>query len=98
MSSDVNEAVRRAEISIVIGTFSRKKMLVNCIESIRNNGISVPYEMIVVDGGSEDGTPNWLFHQEDILTIVQHNRVAKNGETSLRRSWGYFMNLGFKSA
>lgn len=88
----------RVEISIVIGTFNRKQMLINCIESIRSNGITVPYEMIVVDGGSEDGTPNWLFHQKDILTIVQHNRVAKNGEMSLRRSWGYFMNLGFKSA
>jgi glycosyltransferase involved in cell wall biosynthesis len=88
----------RVEISIVIGTFNRKKMLINCIESIRRNGITVPYEMIVVDGGSDDGTPNWLFRQKDILTIVQHNRVTENGKASLRRSWGYFMNLGFKSA
>ena len=86
------------EISVVIGTFNRNKMLINCIESIRSNGITVPYEMIVIDGGSEDATPMWLFHQKDILTIVQHNRVAKNGDTTLRRSWGYFMNLGFRSA
>lgn len=99
MRSDGNEEVMSSiEISIVLGTFNRKKMLVNCIKSIRSNGITVPYEIIVVDGGSKDGTPNWLFHQKDILTIIQHNRVAKNDETSLRRSWGYFMNLGFKSA
>jgi glycosyltransferase involved in cell wall biosynthesis len=88
----------RVEISIVIGTFNRKRMLINCIESIRSNGITVPYEMIVIDGGSEDGTANWLFHQKDILTIFQHNRVAEDGGKSMRRSWGYFMNLGFKSA
>ncbi len=98
MRSDGNEVMSSVEISIVLGAFNRKKMLVNCIKSIRSNAITVPYEMIVVDGGSEDGSPNWLFHQKDILTIIQHNRVAKNGETSLRRSWGYFMNLGFKSA
>jgi glycosyltransferase involved in cell wall biosynthesis len=98
MASHGNEPMTRVEISIVIGTFNRKNMLVNCIESIRSNDITVPYEMIVVDGGSDDGTPSWLLRQKDILTIVQHNRVTENGQANLRRSWGYFMNLGFKSA
>jgi len=87
-----------AAISIVIGTFNRKKLLINCIESIRSNGITVPYEIIVIDGGSKDGTKAWLSKQQDILTIIHHNRVNKNGHLPMRRSWGYFMNLGFKSA
>jgi len=73
-------------------------MLINCIESIRNNGIAVPYEIIVVDGGSDDGTHRWITKQKDILTIVQHNRAIKNGQMIMKKSWGYFMNLGFKSA
>ncbi|MHA2061008.1 MAG: glycosyltransferase family 2 protein, partial [Candidatus Sifarchaeia archaeon] len=36
--------------------------------------------------------------QEDILTIVQHNRIMKDGQMVMKKSWGYFMNLGFKSA
>jgi glycosyltransferase involved in cell wall biosynthesis len=36
--------------------------------------------------------------QKDILTIVQHNRGKWHGRAVERRSWGYFMNLGFKAA
>jgi glycosyltransferase involved in cell wall biosynthesis len=88
----------KAAISIVIGTFNRKQMLINCIKSIRSNGITVPYETIVIDGGSEDGTTDWLSDQQDILTIIHHNRVSKDGHILMKRSWGYFMNLGFRSA
>jgi GT2 family glycosyltransferase len=54
----------------------------------------VPYEIIVVDGGSTDQTPQWLVTQPDILTIVHHNRP--NGQRL--RSWGWFMNVGFRAA
>jgi GT2 family glycosyltransferase len=54
--------------------------------------------MIVVDGGSTDGSIEWLVEQKDIITIVQHNRGEFNGQPIKRRSWGYFMNLCFKAA
>lgn len=88
----------KAKISIVIGTYNRKRMLINCIKSIRNNGITEPYEIIVIDGGSNDGTHKWLSKQKDILAIIHHNRYIENRKLMLKRSWGYFMNLGFKSA
>jgi GT2 family glycosyltransferase len=65
---------------------------------VRSNGIKLPYEIIVIDGGSEDGTLEWLIVQKDIITIVQHNRGEFKGKPIERRSWGYFINLGFKSA
>ena len=34
----------------------------------------------------------------DVLTIIQHNAGSWRGRTLPRRSWGYFMNLGFKAA
>ncbi len=90
--------MKKAEISVVIGTYNRKNLLKNCINSIRANGIGVPYEIIVVDGGSNDGTGGWLVRQKDIITIIQHNRYEKNGKMVMKKSWGYFMNLGFKVA
>jgi GT2 family glycosyltransferase len=51
-----------------------------------------------VDGGSTDGSLRWLVKQKDVITLVQHNRGTWNGRTIQRRSWGYFMNLGFRAA
>jgi len=86
------------DISVVLGSYNRKPFLVAAIESVRDNGITVPYEIIVVDGGSTDKTLRWLLKQKDIITIVQHNRGKFLGKQIERRSWGYFMNLGFKCA
>lgn len=85
-------------VSVVIGSYQRKNFLQKVIESIRNNGIRIPYEFIVIDGGSTDGSIEWLIQQKDIITIVQHNRGPIDGKPIRRKSWGYFMNLGFKSA
>jgi GT2 family glycosyltransferase len=85
-------------ISIVLGSFNRRRLLKAAIESVRDNFITVPYEIIVVDGGSTDGSLKWLSKQKDIITIIQHNRGTFRGQTIKRRSWGYFMNLGFKCA
>ncbi len=89
---------RQPVVSVVLGTYNRLRFLKSTIASIRASQIAEPCEIIVVDGGSTDGTIDWLAAQRDIITIVQHNRETV-GETSRRkRSWGYFMNLGFKCA
>lgn len=90
--------MNRPEISIVLGSYDRRAFLKATIESVRDNGITAPYEIIVVDGGSTDGSLAWLQRQKDIITIVQHNRGTFRGKRIPRRSWGYFMNLGFKCA
>lgn len=85
----------RAEVSVVLGTYNRIDALKLTIQSIRDNGLTRPYEIIVVDGGSTDGTVEWLGKQQDIMLVLQHNR---DENLKRRRSWGYFMNLGFKLA
>jgi GT2 family glycosyltransferase len=90
--------VTKPEISIVLGAYNRRRFLMATLESIRNNGITVPYEIIVIDGGSTDGSLRWLAQQKDVITIIQHNRGTFRGQPIPRRSWGYFMNLGFKAA
>lgn len=89
---------QKARVSIVLGTFNRHAFLKAAISSIRSSDLNIPFEIIVVDGGSTDGTLAWLAQQMDIITIIQHNRVFVGGEIQRKRNWGYFMNLGFKAA
>lgn len=88
----------RKDISVVTGTYNRLPFLKLTINSIRDELKGQNYEIIVVDGGSTDGTPAWLAHQKDIVTIIQHNRGKWQGKEIERQSWGYFMNLAFKAA
>jgi GT2 family glycosyltransferase len=94
----LEHAIERPSVSVVIGSYNRRAFLERAIESVRADGAGVAYELIVVDGGSTDGSLAWLVAQKDIVTIVQHNRGEFRGAPIRRRSWGYFMNLGFKAA
>jgi glycosyltransferase involved in cell wall biosynthesis len=85
-------------VSVVLGSYNRKFFLKRVIRSIRGSQADFAYEIIVVDGGSTDGSTKWLLKQKDIISIVQHNRGVWKGKPVERRSWGYFMNLGFKCA
>jgi len=88
----------KPEISIVLGSYNRKWLLKLCIQSIRENGVTVPYEIIVVDGGSTDGAIKWLLKQKDIITIVHKNHEVIDGWLKMKYGWGYFMNMGFRAA
>jgi glycosyltransferase involved in cell wall biosynthesis len=87
-------------VSIVIGAFNRRRFLRLAIDSVREeiSRCQLPAEIIVIDGGSTDGSLPWLLKQKDIITIVQHNRGTWQGRLIKSRSWGYFMNLGFRCA
>lgn len=85
-------------VSVVLGSYNRRAFLKSTLESVRKNGMDFPYEIIVVDGGSTDGSLNYLLKQKDVITIVQHNHGTFKGQTVEKRNWGYFMNLAFKAA
>lgn len=86
------------KVSVVIGSYNRYRFLKLTIASVRKELQDHAHEIIVVDGGSTDRTLRWLMKQKDVISIVQHNRGVWRGKSIERRSWGYFMNLGFKCA
>jgi glycosyltransferase involved in cell wall biosynthesis len=94
------ECPRRPDVSIVLGSLNRCNLLKQSLRSIRTNGFSGTLEIIVVDGGSRDGTCRWLAQQRNVLTLVQPNyQVAQpDGLNRRAHTWGEFMNLGFRLA
>lgn len=92
--------MNKYDISVVMGSKNRKNLIKATIESIRNNGFNGTIEIIVIDGGSTDGTCAWLAKQKDVFTIIQPNYsiIDKNGVKKRAHSWGEFMNIGFKCA
>lgn len=85
-------------VSIVMGSFNRKWYLQQTVACLRHELKSVGGEIIIVEGGSTDGSVEWLAHQKDVVLILQHNKGAWQGQPLERRTWGGFMNLGFKCA
>lgn len=87
-------------MSVVLGSLNRRGLLKKTISSIRENGFQSGLEIIVIDGGSTDGTCEWLARQRDILTLLQPNFRTRdpNGELRRAHSWGEFINLGFRQA
>jgi glycosyltransferase involved in cell wall biosynthesis len=93
-------ALTGVDVSVVLGSLNRKRLLAHAIDSVRSNGFKGKLEIIVVDGGSRDGTREWLAQQKDISTIVQPNYNVRQADGTLRRAhtWGEFINLGFRAA
>jgi len=77
------------DLSVVIITCNSKSLLVPCVESVRASICKNEYEIIVVDNGSSDGTPEWLRSQQDIHPVFnQVNRgvaPARNQGLALAR-------------
>ncbi|MBI4718065.1 MAG: glycosyltransferase [Planctomycetes bacterium] len=74
-------------VSIVVPTYNRLPRLRRCVDNIRRN-VGLPREVIVVDGGSGDGTREWLGEQPDLRVILEPRR-----EGAVRA-----FNKGFRAA
>jgi len=72
------------DVSIVSGTYNRLPFLKKMVESARRsvqvdtvNGVAVyglAFEIVLVDGGSVDGTLEWCRKQPDI-TLIEHGQL-----------------------
>ena len=75
------------KISVIIPTYNRKKTLARAIQSVINQSLS-PFEILIIDDGSNDGTQEWVKENfQSIKYIYQNNR----GVSSAR-------NIGIENA
>lgn len=65
------------DISIVSGTYNRLNSVQQMVASIRQsfaNIYGLSYEIVLVDGGSDDGTIDWCKSQSDIR-LIEHGKL-----------------------
>ena len=66
------------DVSIVSGTFNRLRSLQRMVNTIRNSftlkTYGLNYEIVLVDGGSQDGTIEWCQKQADI-NLITHGEL-----------------------
>lgn len=62
------------DLSIVFPTANRLPYLTRCIESVRAHIGDLSYEFVIVDGGSTDGTAEYLAMQPDVK-LIQHGAL-----------------------
>lgn len=62
--------------SIIILADNRLEYTRVCIDSIRHYTKAGSYELIVIDNGSTDGTPEWLVGQSDIHAIYNQENLG----------------------
>jgi glycosyltransferase involved in cell wall biosynthesis len=76
-------------LSVVIPTYNRQPILEKCLTALEQQTTIAPYEIVVVDDGSTDGTVAWL--QNANLPYVRLLQQQHQGAAAAR-------NLGVQSA
>lgn len=81
-------------VSIVLGTYNRRDRLCRCCEKTIAN-VRVPYELIIVDGGSTDGTRDWLARQSSppfrIILETQREGATRAYNKGFRAACGRYV-------
>jgi GT2 family glycosyltransferase len=78
-------------LSIVFGTYNRFSLLKDCVESCRQSVGDLSYEFVIADGGSTDGSREWLATQNDVVLLgewrLEGAIQAFNKAFSLASGW-----------
>ena len=68
------------KISVIIPTYNRRNTLERAIDSVLSQTFK-PFEIIIVDDGSEDGTRNWV---QEAYPSIKYIYQSNNGVSSAR--------------
>jgi len=82
-------------ISVIIVSWNASKFLEECIDSL-SRGVALPYEVIVVDNASSDGSPEMLAAKFPWVQLIQSGAnlgFSKGNNLGLRQSRGKYYAL-----
>lgn len=78
-ATPISAAPPKPTLSVIFGTFNRFEHLKRAVESVRRSVVAapvdgimtrvLPYEIVVCDGGSADGSREWLAAQADVIMV-----------------------------
>lgn len=89
------DELRVPDISVVIVSWNSKAFLEECLESLAK-GHDRPYEVIVVDNDSSDGSPEAVVQRFPWVTLIQSGTnlgFAKGNNLGIRNSRGRYIAL-----
>lgn len=67
---------KRVKLSIIIVNYNTRRLTLECIKSINDSDPKVPYEIIVVDNGSDDGSVEALENVKNIKLIKNSDNLG----------------------
>ena len=82
------------KISVVIPTFNRIRLVARAIDSVLKQSLN-PYEIIVVDDGSEDGTSEMIQNKYSSIKLIrqQNNGVSAARNKGIKHAKGDWIGL-----
>ena len=82
------------KISVVIPTYNRISLLARAIDSVLKQSLN-PYEIIVVDDGSEDGTSEMIQNKYNSIKLIrqQNNGVSAARNKGIKHAKGDWIGL-----
>lgn len=81
-------------VCFVLGTYNRRAMLENALRSIHHAAHGVKYDIAVVDGGSTDGSREWLARQKDVVLICQTGPLT-GAVPAFNLGFGHAVDAGY---
>jgi len=82
------------ELSVVLVNFNDRPHLGECLSSLENTSGSLPYEIIVVDNDSADGSPVYIARNFPSVKLIANNvnvGFARANNQGIRESRGAFI-------
>jgi glycosyltransferase involved in cell wall biosynthesis len=64
------------DVSVIVPALNEEKLLLSCLRSIKNQQTSLDYEIIVVDGKSEDNTAKIAIKYADKFIVAKRKGIA----------------------
>lgn len=86
-------------VTIIVLSYNTRELLMRCVESVRQH-TDLPYELIVVDNASSDGSAEYVAAAADLAIVNEHNQGFSGGFNqglaAARGSFVFFLNSDTK--